>query len=64
VQTESGEINGVVTGDEENPIENAILILISGEDTIASALTGEEGFYAMIGILPGDYNLVCKKDTP
>jgi len=63
VQTESGEINGVVTGDEENPIENAMLTLISGEDTITSARTGEEGFYAMLGILPGDYNLVCEKDT-
>jgi hypothetical protein len=63
VQTESGEINGIVTDGEEDPIENAMLTLISGEDTITSARTDEEGFYAMIGILPGDYNLVCQKET-
>jgi hypothetical protein len=63
VQTESGEINGVVADVEENPIENALLSLVQEEDTITSARTDEKGFYAMIGILPGEYSLVCKKDA-
>lgn len=63
VETESGEINGVVTDGEDNLIENALLSLVQEEDTITSALTYENGFYAMIGILPGDYTLVCEKGT-
>jgi len=57
VQTTAGEISGTVTDSEENPVENAGLYLIAGEDTVTSALTNEEGFYAMIGIPAGNYML-------
>lgn len=56
-QTTTGEINGIVTDSEENPVENASLYLIAGEDTITSALSNDAGFYAIIGIPAGDYIL-------
>lgn len=56
-QTTTGEINGIVSDSEENPVENASLYLIAGEDTITSALSNEAGFYAIIGIPAGDYIL-------
>jgi hypothetical protein len=61
VQSATGEISGKVTDEEKNPVENAIISLISGEDTITSALTSEDGIYALIGILPGSYLLSCDK---
>jgi len=57
VQTTAGEISGTVTDSEENPVENASLYLLAGEDTITSALSNEAGFYAFIGIPAGDYLL-------
>ncbi len=62
VQTTAGDISGNVTDGEENPVENALLTLVEGEDTITSANTDEEGFYAMMGILPGDYSLILNID--
>jgi hypothetical protein len=60
VQTLAGEVSGFVTDSEENPVENATLTLIDDEETITTAITGEDGFYAMIGILPGTYKLVLE----
>jgi hypothetical protein len=57
VETEAGEISGTVTGADDNPLENASLTLLKGEEEVTTALTSEEGFYAMIGILSGKYTL-------
>ncbi len=63
VETNTGEISGVVADIDGNPVANASLTLLDGEEIIASALTSEdEGFYSMIGILPGDYTLVLEVD--
>lgn len=52
-QLTTGEISGTVKDEAESVIENASLYLIAGEDTVTSALTSAEGFFAMIGIAPG-----------
>jgi hypothetical protein len=57
VETEAGEISGTVTGADDSPVENASLTLLKGEEEVTTALTSEEGFYAIIGILPGEYTL-------
>ncbi len=63
VESNAGEISGFVTDSDENNIENALLTLTAGEDdTITSAQTDEDGYYAMIGVLAGDYTLHCEKD--
>jgi hypothetical protein len=61
--TESGEIAGKVSDTAGAWLENALVTLKSGEEIITTALTNNEGFYAMIGIAPGEYTLVCEKET-
>ena len=63
VQTAAGEVNGIVSDTTGVVLDDALLTLMSGEDTIASAITDTAGFYAMIGIGPGDYTLFCDKDS-
>jgi hypothetical protein len=61
-QVTTGEINGTVNDTTGTSLENALLTLVSGDDTITSAITDTDGFYAMTGIFPGDYTLICDKD--
>jgi hypothetical protein len=56
---ESSEISGVVSA-PDTLIENAFLVLLSGNDTVTTALTDDKGYYKMIGILSGDYSLACE----
>lgn len=63
VQTATGEVNGIVSDTTGTLLNDALLTLMAGEDTIASAITDTTGFYAMIGIAPGDYTLFCDKDS-
>jgi hypothetical protein len=63
VQTTAGEVNGIVSDTTGALLDDALLTLMAGEDTIASAITDTTGFYAMIGIAPGDYTLFCDKDS-
>lgn len=62
VESNAGEISGVVIDTLGNVIENAQLTLTAGEDTITSAQIDEDGYYAMIGVLAGDYTLQCERD--
>lgn len=57
VVTETGEVSGTVTDADGNAIEEATLVLLKGEEEVTTAITSEEGFYAIIGILPGEYTL-------
>lgn len=61
-QTAAGEIDGYVIDDQEDPVDEASLYLIEGNDTITSALTDEDGYYKMTGIPEGEYLLTCKKE--
>jgi hypothetical protein len=56
---ESSDIFGVVSA-TDTLIENASLALLSGNDTVATALTDDKGYYSMIGILSGEYSLACE----
>jgi hypothetical protein len=57
VVTETGEVSGTVTDADGNAIEEVTVALLKGEEEVTTAITSEEGFYAMIGILPGTYTL-------
>jgi len=61
-QTTTGQVEGIVSDTSDVVLENARLTLLSGEDTVITAITNEDGFYAMIGILPGNYTLVSDMD--
>lgn len=54
----SGSIEGVVTTGEANTLlpNIPVQILQSGE-VISTAITGENGYYAIIGLLPGEYEI-------
>jgi hypothetical protein len=60
--TSAGTISGFVKG-KGFPLENAHLILLSGADTIVTALSGAQGNFTILGINPGEYSLVCEKDS-
>ncbi len=59
----TAEIYGTVTDTTDAIIENALLTLLSGTDTVTTALTDSIGLYRIIGILPGEYSLTCEKDS-
>jgi hypothetical protein len=58
----TAEIYGTVTDTTDAILKNALLTLLSGTDTVTTALTDSTGLYRMIGILPGQYSLACEKD--
>ncbi|MEN8117475.1 MAG: DUF4382 domain-containing protein [Bacteroidota bacterium] len=61
-QSTTGEVFGTVVDTSDVKIENANLYLTSGQDTIATAKTSEEGLYRIIGVPGGDYSLSCEKE--
>ena len=58
----SGSISGKVTGDNNQPLENAGVTLYSGSESIATAVTGKQGEFTISGISPGTYKLVVEFD--
>ncbi len=61
VQTETGIISGTVLDQDENPVAGASLTLIKDEEVITTANPMEEdGYYSMVGILPGTYNMLLE----
>ncbi len=59
----TAEIYGTVTDTTDAIIESALLTLLSGTDTVTTALTDSTGLYRIIGIIPGEYSLTCEKDS-
>ncbi len=60
----AGTVQGVVSEKEtEELIENASLGLIAEEDTISTAFSDENGFYAMTGIPEGSYLIYAFKEN-
>lgn len=59
VETATGEISGKVTGQDESPVGGASLALFQDEVGVTSAVSmDEDGFYSIIGVIPGTYELV------
>ena len=58
----AGDISGVVSDTSGVVVENALLTLISGADTVTTALTSDNGFYKMAGIPAGTYSIECEKE--
>lgn len=61
-KTSTGQISGLVNDTSNVALENAMMALISENDTITTALTDEEGFYALIGVPEGAYSVACSKE--
>ena len=60
----AGTVQGVVSEKEtEELIENASLGIIAEEDTISTAFSDENGFYAMTGIPEGSYLIYAFKEN-
>jgi hypothetical protein len=60
----AGTVQGMVNDPEETAIENASLgIIAEEEDTISTALSDENGFYAMPGIPEGSYLMYAFKEN-
>jgi len=59
--TTSGRISGTVTDSEENVLEDVEVWTVVDEDT-TTALTGEEGEYALIGLPAGSYTVKAAMD--
>lgn len=57
--TVTSGISGIVSDTSGVNVQNALVYLFSGEDTITSALSAEDGFYAIIGIPEGTYSIEC-----
>ena len=61
-QTTTGSIRGYVRGDNGAPIPNAT---VTGRNVATSAtraaLTNENGYYALIGLVPGDYEVMARR---
>ncbi|NQU55084.1 MAG: DUF4382 domain-containing protein [Bacteroidetes bacterium] len=55
------EIYGVVKDTFGVEIDKARLFLTVGADTIASAKTSEDGYYKIMGVAEGNYDLICGK---
>jgi len=62
VEKHSGRVRGKVFENEKTPIVEAHVQILSGTEVLSSALTDKEGEYAIIGVPPGEYTMVCEKD--
>lgn len=65
----TGGLSGIVEEDDDNEtvdlIKNAHIYILSPEDetdTIATGKTNKEGFYKIIGVPGGTYNVSCEKE--
>jgi hypothetical protein len=58
----SGQIAGVVADTSGVVLENALIALIFESDTVTTALTTDEGYYAIVGIPEGNYSVNCSID--
>jgi hypothetical protein len=58
----TGSIQGTVSNGEEKTIENAMVTLFSQNDTITSAITDSKGYYAIIGVPEGLYEIECNHE--
>lgn len=62
-QVAAGQLSGAVSDTSGEVLENALIALISGTDTVTTAITTAEGYYAIIGIPDGTYSLACSKEN-
>lgn len=57
---EASEIRGTVTDAAGNKLPNATILLIQKNDTITSTFSNEEGYFAILGVLPDKYTVTCE----
>lgn len=58
----AGTISGMVNNESGEPIENANVRLFNDTDTITTAITEDEGYYAIIGLPGGTYKMECEHE--
>lgn len=57
---EASEIRGTVSDSNGNKLSNATIVLIQENDTITSTFSNEEGYFAILGVLPEKYTVTCE----
>jgi len=59
-----GKVRGMVTDAQGNPLEKVAVTIISVKSVLQryEVTTGKDGKFAQIGIQPGYYQVICKKD--
>jgi len=61
-ESHSGSIWGQVSGSDTIALPDANVQILRADTVFSSALTNEDGKYALIGIPAGSYQMVCAKD--
>lgn len=62
-EVNSGSIRGTVLEGDTVPVQEAHVQILRADTVFSSALTNEDGKYALIGIPAGTYQMVCEKDS-
>ena len=57
-QTERGLTGTVVSRTDRTPVPGATVVLYQGAEEIAAATTDDTGRFRLVGLVPGDYDLV------
>lgn len=58
----SGTVKGKVTAEDNTPLVNAGITIYTGEEAVATAVTGEDGEFEIPGVPQGTYRLVAEMD--
>lgn len=61
-RSRTGDLSGEVVDADGNPVENISVTAFDGEAEIASAVTEDDGGYALLGLPPGQYRLRFEGD--
>ncbi|SKA97214.1 Carboxypeptidase regulatory-like domain-containing protein [Caloramator quimbayensis] len=58
-----GTVNGVITDNSGNPIDNALVVLFDAKKNVPlyATYTNEKGVYLIGGLLPGKYYIIAQK---
>lgn len=56
-------ISGVVTDDDDNPVKDAVVSLVTDDDDEYSGITDEDGAFEILGVPAGDYTIIVIVDS-
>ncbi|MBT4332168.1 MAG: carboxypeptidase regulatory-like domain-containing protein, partial [Candidatus Cloacimonetes bacterium] len=57
----TGKLAGQVTDEKGNPVQYANVSVLSGKNKVTGKQTKENGSYLIIGITPGEYDVLCTR---
>ena len=53
-------VSGIVTDTDNNPVDNAVVIIVQGDETIGTDTTGADGQYAIPVYTAGEYTIIIQ----